>query len=132
MKFYRTGKASELLGISKPTLLRKIKTGEIKAYKIGREYRIPESEIKRLLEGKVPDKVVIYARVSSRDQKEDLERQVEYLKNYCSTKGYKVAKILTDISSGLNENRRSPKNAKRRGNKELYIRKPNNPRDHGR
>ncbi|MCA6213570.1 IS607 family transposase [Thermococcus bergensis] len=109
MKFYRTGKASELLGISKPTLLRKIKTGEIKAYKIGREYRIPESEIKRLLEGKVPDKVVIYARVSSRDQKEDLERQVEYLKNYCSTKGYKVAKILTDISSGLNENRRSLK-----------------------
>ena len=132
MKFYRTGKASELLGISKPTLLRKIKTGEIKAYKIGREYRIPESEIKRLLEGKVPDKVVIYARVSSRDQKEDLERQVEYLKNYCSTKGYKVAKILIDISSGLNENRKSPKNAKRRGNKELYIRKPNNPRDHGR
>ncbi|MDK2784075.1 MAG: hypothetical protein PWQ32_1664 [Thermococcaceae archaeon] len=109
MKFYRTGKASELLGISKPTLLRKIKTGEIKAYKIGREYRIPESEIKRLLEGKVPDKVVIYARVSSRDQKEDLERQVEYLKNYCSTKGYKVAKILTDISSGLNENRKGLK-----------------------
>lgn len=109
MKLYRTGKASELLGISKPTLLRKIKTGEIKAYKIGKEYRIPESEIKRLLEGKVPDKVVIYARVSSRDQKEDLERQVEYLKNYCSAKGYQVARILTDISSGLNENRKGLK-----------------------
>ncbi len=33
MRLYRTGKASELLGISKPTLLRKIKTGEIKATK---------------------------------------------------------------------------------------------------
>lgn len=109
MRLYRTGKASQLLGISKPTLIRKIKSGEIKAYRVGREYRIPESEIKRLLEGKTLDKVVIYARVSSRDQKEDLERQVEYLKNYCSSKGYQVVKILTDISSGLNENRRGLK-----------------------
>ena len=109
MRLYRTGKASQLLGISKPTLIRKIKSGEIKAYRVGREYRIPESEIKRLLEGKTLDKVVIYARVSSRDQKEDLERQVEYLKNYCSSKGYQAVKILTDISSGLNENRRGLK-----------------------
>ena len=109
MRLYRTGKASQLLGISKPTLIRKIKSGEIKAYRVGKEYRVPESEIKRILEGKIPDKVVIYARVLSRDQKEDLERQVEYLKNYCSSKGYHVTKILTDISSGLNENRRGLK-----------------------
>ena len=109
MRLYRTGKASQLLGISKPTLIRKIKSGEIKAYRVGREYRIPESEIKRLLEGKTLDKVVIYARVSSRDQKEDLERQVEYLKNYCSAKGYHVTKIITDISSDLNENRKGLK-----------------------
>ncbi|ALV63510.1 hypothetical protein ADU37_CDS18110 [Thermococcus sp. 2319x1] len=109
MRLYRTGRASELLGISKPTLIRKIKSGEIKAYRVGREYRIPESEIKRLLEGKTLEKVVIYARVSSRDQKEDLERQVEHLKNYCSSKGYQVIKIITDISSGLNENRKGLK-----------------------
>jgi len=109
MRLYRTGKASQFLGISKPTLIRKIKSGEIKAYRVGREYRIPESEIKRLLEGKTLDKIVIYARVSSRDQNEDLERQTEYLKNYCSSKGYQVVKILTDISSGLNENRRGLK-----------------------
>ncbi|MPW39598.1 helix-turn-helix domain-containing protein, partial [Thermococcus sp. 101 C5] len=41
MKLYRTGKAAQLLGISKPTLLRKIKAGEIKAYRVGKEYRIP-------------------------------------------------------------------------------------------
>jgi len=91
------------------TVLRWIKAGKLKAHRIGKEYRVPESEIKRILEGKIPDKVVIYARVSSRDQKEDLERQVEYLKNYCSSKGYQVAKILTDISSGLNENRKGLK-----------------------
>ena len=109
MRLYRTGEASKLLGISKPTLIRKIKSGEIKAYRVGKEYRIPESEIRRLLEGKSLDKVVIYARVSSREQKADLERQVDTLKNYCSSKGYQVIKILTDISSGLNENRRGLK-----------------------
>ena len=106
MRLYRTGEAAKRLGVTKMTVLRWIKAGKIKAYKVGREHRIPESEIKRILEGKVPDKVVIYARVSSRDQKEDLERQVEYLKGYCTTKGYKVARILTDIASGLNENRK--------------------------
>jgi len=105
MRLYRTGEVAKRLGVSTMTVRRWVKAGKIKAYQIGREFRIPESEVLRLLEGKLPDKVVIYARVSSRDQKEDLERQVEYLKNYCSAKGYHVAKILTDISSGLNENR---------------------------
>ena len=109
MKLYRTGEVAKKLGVSKMTVLRWIKAGKLKAHRIGKEYRVPESEIKRILEGKIPDKVVIYARVSSRDQKEDLERQVEYLKNYCSSKGYQVAKIITDISSGLNENRRGLK-----------------------
>ena len=109
MRLYRTGEAAKKLGVSKMTILRWIKSGKLKARRIGKEYRVPESEIRRILEGKIPDKVVIYARVSSRDQKEDLERQVEYLKNYCSSKGYQVAKIITDISSGLNENRRGLK-----------------------
>jgi len=106
MRLYRTGEAAKRLGVTRMTVLRWIRAGKIKAYKVGREHRIPESEIKRILEGKVPDEVVIYARVSSRDQKEDLERQVEYLKGYCTTKGYKVARILTDIASGLNEDRK--------------------------
>ncbi|ACS91089.1 MAG TPA: IS607 family transposase [Thermococcaceae archaeon] len=109
MRLYRTGEAAKKLGVSKMTILRWIQSGKLKAHRIGKEYRVPESEIKRLLEGKTLDKVVIYARVSSQDQKEDLERQAEYLKNYCSSKGYQVVKILTDISSGLNENRKGLK-----------------------
>lgn len=109
MRLYRTGEVTKKLGVSTMTVRRWIKAGKIKAYQVGKEFRIPENEVLRLLEGKVPDKVAIYARVSSRDQKEDLERQVEYLKNYCSSKGYQVAKILTDISSGLNENRKGLK-----------------------
>ncbi len=110
MKLYRTGEVAERLGVSKMTVLRWIKAGKIKAFRIGREYRIPpENEILRILEGKTPNKTVIYARVSSRNQKEDLERQIEYLKNYCTAKGYHITKTITDISSGLNENRKGLK-----------------------
>ncbi len=109
VRLYRTGEVAKRLGVSTMTIRRWVKSGKIKAHKIGKEYRIPESEVLRLLEGKLPDKVVIYARVSSRDQKEDLERQVEHLKNYCSSKGYQVVKVITDISSGLNENRKGLK-----------------------
>ena len=59
-----------------------------------------------MLKDKVANTAVIYARVSSSDQKSDLERQVEYLKEYCSTKGCNIVDILTGVASGLNEKRR--------------------------
>ena len=46
------------------------------------------------------------ARVSSADQKNDLERQIEYLTQYCSSKGYKVVDVLSDVASGLKTDRR--------------------------
>ena len=67
------------------------------------------SEVTKLLKGKIANTAVIYARVSSADQKSDLEKQVEYLKEYCSAKGYTVIDVLTDIASGLNEKRRGLK-----------------------
>lgn len=49
--------------------------------------------------------VVLYARVSSHDQKEDLKRQLERLKDYASAKGYKITDQVSEIASGLNSNR---------------------------
>jgi hypothetical protein len=51
-------------------------------------------------------RAVIYARVSSSDQKSDLERQVDYLKQYCVSKRYKVIDVLSDIASGLKADRK--------------------------
>ncbi|MBU4302724.1 MAG: recombinase family protein, partial [Actinobacteria bacterium] len=45
------------------------------------------------------DTVVIYARVSSEDQKEDLSRQVERLASYASAKGLKVSGVVNEIGS---------------------------------
>ena len=62
-----------------------------------------------MLGDKVANTAVIYVRVSSLDQKSDLERQIEYLKEYCLAKGYNTVDILTDVASGLNEKRRGLK-----------------------
>lgn len=49
--------------------------------------------------------VTIYARVSSSENKDNLEKQKERLINYCNAQGYKVEKIITEIGSGLNDHR---------------------------
>ncbi len=109
MKLYRTGKVAEMLGVHKVTIIRWIRQGKIKAVRVGKEFRIPEDEVKRILKGKITNTAVIYARVSSSDQKSDLEKQVEYLKEYCSAKGYNVVNVLADVASGLNERRKGLK-----------------------
>lgn len=50
--------------------------------------------------------VIIYARVSNQNQKDDLKNQIEFLKTYANAKGYIVSDIITDIGSGLNYNRK--------------------------
>jgi len=98
------------LGISFITLKRWIYSCKIRAVRTptGR-WMIPESEVERIIGGKEEVKevrAVIYARVSSSDQKSDLERQIQYLTQYCSAKGYRVVEILSDVASGLKTNRR--------------------------
>jgi len=108
-RLLRPKEACSLLGVSYPTLRRWIKEGKIRAVQtLGGKYRIPESEVRRLLSGAVGKEVraIAYARVSSSDQKGDLERQVQYLTQYCSAKGYRVVDILSDVASGLNAERR--------------------------
>lgn len=53
----------------------------------------------------VTGRIALYARVSSADQKSDLERQVQRLRDYAAANGYQVAKEVTEIASGLNDNR---------------------------
>ena len=49
--------------------------------------------------------VAIYARVSSHENKANLETQKERLLNYCAAKGYNVIKTVTEIGSGINDKR---------------------------
>jgi putative resolvase len=54
--------------------------------------------------------VALYARVSSADQKEDVTRQMQRLRDYAAARGYQVMAEVTEIASGLNDERPKLKN----------------------
>ena len=106
-KLYTLKEAKKLLGVTTKTIQRWDKEGRIRVVRtIGGRRRIPESEIKRILGLKEERVVVGYARVSSTTQKDDLERQKQLLHSYAKDRGYGEIQILSDVGSGLNENRK--------------------------
>jgi predicted site-specific integrase-resolvase len=48
----------------------------------------------------------IYARVSSSENKSNLDRQAERLTQYAVAKGYIIQKVVKEVGSGLNDNRK--------------------------
>ena len=49
---------------------------------------------------------MVYARVSSADQKEDLDRQVGRVVEWATQQGYRPDEVVKEIGSGLNGDRR--------------------------
>jgi len=109
-RLLRPKEVCKRLGISYPTLSRWVREGRIRAIRTaGGVFRVPESEVRRIAEGLPISRevrAIVYARVSSADQKSDLERQIQYLIQYCSSKGYRVVDVLSDVASGLKTDRR--------------------------
>ncbi len=52
-----------------------------------------------------PKDVALYARVSSHDQKKDLERQLARLVSFATREGHQVGRTVEEIGSGLNGHR---------------------------
>ncbi|AFK21822.1 IS607 family transposase [Pyrococcus sp. ST04] len=106
-RHYTLKEASKILGVTVKTLQNWDKQGKIRVVRTpGGRRRIPESEIKRILGIHEERKIIGYARVSSRTQKDDLERQIQAIQQYAKEKGWSV-EILKDIGSGLNEKRKN-------------------------
>lgn len=100
-RLYTIAEAKLLLGVHTRTIQKWDKAGKIRAVRtLGGRRRIPESEIRRLQGEKGVRSVVGYARVSSQTQKDDLERQEEYLRQHGSLE------VIRDIGSGLNNKRK--------------------------
>ncbi|MBB5255250.1 excisionase family DNA binding protein [Sulfurisphaera ohwakuensis] len=102
---------AEIFGISRSGVIKWIREGKIKAIEINGRWRIPYSEVERLISGKEKVRqVAIYARVSSNTQKDDLERQSNALKEWVKkTFGDVMIIEIKDIDSGLKEDRRGLK-----------------------
>lgn len=50
-------------------------------------------------------RTVVYARVSSHDQRADLDRQVARLADWATTNGHRVGEVVCEVGSGLNGKR---------------------------
>src|SRR6266567_2369102 len=62
-------------------------------------------EIDRLREAPATAKVAVYTRVSSSENKANLDSQAERLVAYCTVRGYQVSRVVKEIGSGVNDNR---------------------------
>ena len=100
-----------IYGLSRMALINYEKKGLLKSLKTPggiRRYRV--EDIERLL-GMLEDKqervrgTILYARVSTRKQQPYLENQVRRLEEYAKSRGWEY-KIIKEIASGVNENRR--------------------------
>jgi excisionase family DNA binding protein len=106
-KLFRVGAAAHELGLHPMTVRRWIKAGRIQVVQVGREMRIPRSEIERMVGSSDERLLVLYGRVSGHGQTDDLETQLERLQTWAKTerKGQE-ALVLSDIGSGLKAGRR--------------------------
>lgn len=95
-KYVTPSEAAEYYGVHVGTLRRWENEGKIKAYKTPggqRRYILPDDD-----ESEV---IILYARVSTHSQKEDLQRQVEFLQSK-----YPNGTVVSEVGSGLNFRRR--------------------------
>ena len=100
-KLVKIGEAAALVGSTPATLRKWEETGELlpaRKTKGGTRY-YSVSDLLALGDEDAP--TVCYARVSSHDQKADLDRQHEMLETYCSAKGWR-SEVIRDLGSGMN------------------------------
>lgn len=101
---------AQKLGVSISTLQRWDREGVLKAYRNPKNRRYYTEEQYLNYMGMSDDKkrkVVAYSRVSSRNQKDDLDSQFNFIKNYCNAKGIIVDDYMSDVGSGLNYKRKN-------------------------
>jgi len=97
----------QLLNVSRVTLCTYVKKEYIKVIKMPNgTYDYNEDSVYEFI-GKKKDRVnVIYARVSTYKQKDDLKRQVNKLQCHCNQNNIDINKIYQEIASGINFERK--------------------------
>ena len=105
MKYYSSRTVTQILGVTAQTLRNWDKEGKLKPSYVksnGYRYYSEDSILSYTQERKTKKNlnVIGYARVSSKKQADDLDRQVNNLKTYLDSK-YTDYEIMTDIGSGI-------------------------------
>jgi putative resolvase len=103
-KLLSIGEAAEWLGVNPTTLRRWEASGKlIPERTVGnqRRYRLSQIDPTASTLSRPARKTLAYARVSSHDQKDDLERQKQVLELYCAQQGW-TFEVIADLGSGMN------------------------------
>ena len=96
-----------VLGITRATLTKYVKTGIIKVNVLpNKRYDYNEEDVYKFLNKDIKRKTIIYARVSTQKQKNDLENQINLLKQFCFSNGYTISGIYQDIANGISFEKR--------------------------
>lgn len=107
----KIGDVATLLGVTTQTLRNWTNSGHIDVI-IGKggHRRFRRSEVERIMELNEREsnikKCLLYCRVSTSIQKENLERQIERLTSFALSNGFLIEGIYKDIASGMNFKRR--------------------------
>ncbi len=111
-RFVGIGEAAEALGVSIDTLRRWDRTGKLVGERTPgghRRYDLAKLRPERFrAEEEASRRTIAYARVSSHDQREDLERQKQVLELYCARQGW-AFEVVSDLGSGMNYHKKGLK-----------------------
>ena len=90
-------------GISYQTAWRMWKRGQLNAHQLPTGTIVVKTEASEIASEPV---ACIYSRVSSAENKSNLDAQAERLTNFAIAKGYRIYKVVKEVGSGLNDNRK--------------------------
>jgi excisionase family DNA binding protein len=110
-RFVSVGEAAQALGVSISTLRRWEREGKlVPEHTPGghRRYDLTKLYPERFRGDDVPRKTVAYARVSSHDQQDDLERQKQALALFCARQRW-TFEVVSDLGSGMNDHKKGLK-----------------------
>jgi putative resolvase len=90
-------------GVRYETAWRWFRDGKIRGRRVGAHTIMIEEAVPK--PSPVAQVTAVYTRVSSAENKSNLDSQAERLVAYCTVRGYQVSKVVKEIGSGVNDNR---------------------------
>lgn len=106
------GVVAELFGVTTQTIRNWSDEGMLEFERTHgghRRYILEDIERIKGIENSDEKSTVVYSRVSSYDQREDMKRQTEELQQYCKEKNEERVEVIEDIGSGINYRKRGLK-----------------------
>ena len=107
-RIYKPNEFADKIGRSVATLRRWDRNGTLNAKRTPTGHRYYDDEDVRIYHGikQSKRKTIVYCRVSSHGQKDDLKSQVEAMETFCLASGFVVDEWIQEIASGMNFKRK--------------------------